>query len=90
MPARQPIRSIERQFDELERDMNMRVSRPSGNINQPGGQHMRSRSLDRHGQTKRGDSVSEAHMKIDTRQPRRRAPRKNSDPSRGQRVDVTI
>jgi len=58
--------------------------------NQASSRHLRAVTLDRHGRTKDGNSISEVNMKIDTRQPRRRAPRKNADPARGNKIDITI
>lgn len=68
----------------------MRVTSPNGTVNQPSSRHVRPATLDRHGRTKDGNSISEVNMKIDTRQPRRRGPRMNADPKRGRTVDVTI
>ena len=68
----------------------MRVTSPNDTVNQPSRRQVRPVTLDGHGRTKDGNSISEVNMKIDTRQPRRRAPRKNADQKRGHTVDVTI
>ena len=68
----------------------MRVASPNSTANEANSRHLRPVTLDRHGRTKDGNAISEVNMKLDTRQPRRRAPRKNANSGRGNKVDVSI
>lgn len=66
----------------------MKVVSPNGMINQLNSHHLRPATLDRNGRRKDGDSISAVHMKIGTRQPRRRKPRQGVDPRRGRMFDI--